>query len=152
MKYWEYCHSPLGEILVIAENGLITDIRFADEVKEVRPNELTAEAVRQLSHYFAGTRKQFDLPLAINGTLFQQRVYNAVMKVPYGSTVSYRDLTIMAGNRRGFQATGQAVRRNRLLIVVPCHRVIRNDGSLGGYGGREDRKKYLLELEGGYRL
>ncbi len=151
--HYEYFQSPIGWLRIVENEGSIIEITKSDEPKENNCfNAVTAEAVRQLKEYFEGKRREFDLPLEIRGSNFQQRVYNALMKVPYGSTVSYRQLSRMAGIEKGFQATGQAVGRNPLLIVIPCHRVIRSDGSLGGFAYGEQIKKQLLLLEGGYRL
>lgn len=106
------------------------------------------EAVRQLDAYFAGELQAFDLPLAPRGTEFQQRVWKALQGIPFGSTCSYGDVAREVGRAGGARAVGQANRNNPLGVVVPCHRVIAADGSLGGYAGGLDRKRRLLELEG----
>ena len=146
----DYFDSPIGLLEIRADMDAVTYIGFADETGRIVPGILTDRVKRQLSEYFSKERKSFDFPIRISTTDFRGRVYEALMKVPYGSVCSYRDLTFMAGNRRGFQATGQAVHHNPLLIVIPCHRVIRQDGSLGGFAGRLEAKRYLLHLEGGY--
>ena len=103
----------------------------------------------QLSEYFAGVRHGFDIPLVLTGTPFQERVWRRLLEVPYGRTVSYDELASRAGSPGGSRAAGQANGNNRIAIVVPCHRVIRANGDLGGYGGGPGRKRLLLELEGG---
>ena len=152
MVFKSYYNSPVGILQIISDGEGIVKISLVSEADYGISDVHTEEAVRQLKEYFAGKRTEFDLPMKITGTTFQKRVYNALLKVPYGSTVSYKDLTIMAGNHRGFQATGQAVHRNQLMIVVPCHRVISNDGSIGGYTPDINIKKQLLKLEGGWKM
>ncbi len=152
MNFKSYYKSPVGLLQIVSDGEGITKVSLAYEEEYAVSNTQTEEAVRQLQQYFSGKRTEFDLPLKIAGTPFQKRVYNALLKVPYGSTVSYKDLTIMAGNNRGFQATGQAVHRNHHMIVIPCHRVISNDGSIGGYTPDINIKKQLLKLEGGWKM
>ena len=103
----------------------------------------------QLSEYFAGTRRDFELPLVLAGTGFQERIWSRLLEIPYGRTISYDELARRAGSPGGSRAAGRANGDNRIAIVVPCHRVIRANGDLGGYGGGLGRKRYLLELETG---
>ena len=152
MIYTECYHSPIGYLIIRADEEAVLTIDISDDPVDSRGNDITAEAVRQLREYFRGKRGSFDLPLKLNTTPFRKRVYEALMTVPYGSTVSYRDLTYMAGNRRGFQATGQAMHFNPLMIVIPCHRVINSDGTIGGYGRHLDIKKRLLNMECGKEI
>ena len=152
MIHTETIKSPIGQLVIKADEEAIISIEISDANENNRGNEITSEAVRQLKQYFKGVRKSFDLPLKFNTTEFRKRVYEALLNVPYGSTVSYRDLTFMAGNRRGFQATGQGMHFNPIMIVVPCHRVINSDGSIGGYGSHLDIKKYLLNMESGKEI
>jgi len=113
---------------------------------------LLEEGVRQLRQYFEGTRTSFDLPLAPQGTPFQQKVWAALRDIPYGQIRSYKELALAAGCPRGFQAVGQANRSNPIPILIPCHRVIAADGAPGGYAGSAPEglalKRALLELEG----
>ncbi len=138
----------LGKLVIEADEEAVDKIYFSNVTIEENCNDIVELAKQQLNEYFAGLRKQFDFPIKLQGTVFQQRVYRALLTVPYGSTVSYKALTIMAGNKRGFQATGSAVGKNKLMIVVPCHRVINENGNIGGYAGGIDIKRYLLNLEG----
>jgi len=103
---------------------------------------------RQLDEYLAGGRRAFDLPLAPEGTDFQRRVWRALLEIPHGETRSYADLARAVGSPRAMRAVGQANRRNPIGVVVPCHRVIAADGTIGGYAGGLDRKRHLLRLEG----
>lgn len=109
--------------------------------------ELLRAAILQLGEYFAGQRREFRLPVKLAGTPFQLRVWRALDRIPYGETWSYGELARAAGARRGARAVGQACGANPVAIVVPCHRVIRGDGSLGGYGGGLRFKQFLLDLE-----
>lgn len=105
------------------------------------------EIQRQLMEYFSGERKKFDLPLVYKGTPFQQAVWTSLMTIPYGETVSYKDLAASLGREKGFRAIGAANRANPISIIIPCHRVIGADGSLVGYGGELWRKRWLLAHE-----
>jgi len=109
---------------------------------------ILAEARRQLSGYFRGELAVFELPLAMNGTTFQKRVWKALRGIPYGETRSYRDIAESIGSPRATRAVGAANGRNPVAIIVPCHRVIAADGSLGGYSGGLRTKRLLLDHEG----
>ncbi len=106
-----------------------------------------AEVIRQLQAYFCGELKEFDVPLAMEGTVFQLRVWNELRKIPYGETISYAQLAERIGNPQAVRAVGLANGSNPIPIIVPCHRVIGSDGSLTGFGGGLSTKKKLLELE-----
>lgn len=144
---WRY-DFPIGEIWVACENGKITDISFGYADGFEHETEETAACAAQLWEYFDGDRTAFDIPVKYDGTMFQKKVLEAALKIPYGETRSYGDVAHMINNPRAARAVGNAIHRNRLLIVIPCHRIIQGDGSLGGYAGREDIKRYLLGLEG----
>lgn len=105
-------------------------------------------AAAQLAEYFSRKRQTFDLPLAPEGTPFQHRVWDAVSQIPYGQTRSYWWVAVRMGDPRAFRAVGAANSANPLPIIIPCHRVIRHDGTLGGYSGGLDWKRFLLALEG----
>ncbi len=106
-----------------------------------------AAAEKQLGEYFRGERKRFDLPLEPHGTPFQQSVWAALRKIPFGKTWSYRDLAHAVGNPGAMRAVGTANGRNPLCIFIPCHRVVRASGEIGGYAGGVERKIFLLNLE-----
>lgn len=110
---------------------------------------LIDEARAQLTSYFAGTRREFALPLDTPATAFQRRVWDALLEIPYGQTRSYGQIAAQLGMPGGARAVGMANGANRIAIIVPCHRVIESTGALRGYGGGLERKRYLLELEGG---
>jgi len=115
--------------------------------REDSDHPLVQAAARQLLEYLQGQRREFDLPVACRGTAFQRRVWRALREIPYGETRSYADLARAVGAPRAARAVGAANAANPIAIVVPCHRVIRADGSLGGYGGGQRLKRRLLELE-----
>jgi len=108
---------------------------------------LIKKAAAQIEEYFAGKRKQFSLPLAMNGTEFQMAVWETLQSIPYGETRSYKEIAAMVGRPKAVRAVGMANNRNPISIIVPCHRVIGCDGSLIGYGGGLPVKKHLLDLE-----
>jgi AraC family transcriptional regulator of adaptative response/methylated-DNA-[protein]-cysteine methyltransferase len=112
------------------------------------PTSLLTRVSAELAEYFAGDRKDFDLPLVTPGSPFQQRVWFHLRRIAYGATISYAELARRVESPGGSRAVGQANGRNRIAIVVPCHRVIDSSGGLGGYGGKLWRKEKLLELEG----
>jgi methylated-DNA-[protein]-cysteine S-methyltransferase len=134
--------------LVAGERGL-REIRFGAERGAARRADATEAAERQLREYFAGKRREFELELDWHGTGFQQEVWRALLRIPYGKTVSYADIAAEVKRPRAFRAVGGANRRNPWPIVVPCHRVIGSDGSLTGYAGKSGLgiKGRLLELE-----
>jgi O-6-methylguanine DNA methyltransferase len=105
----------------------------------------------QLGEYFAGKRRDFDLPLRYPGTPFQEKVWSALLKIPYGTTCSYKDVAQKVGSPGAVRAVGTANGMNRIAIVIPCHRVVNANGDLGGYGGGLWRKRLLLDLEQGQR-
>lgn len=141
-------HSPVGELAISFEDGAVTALqRVTEPVTVSAATDLTAEVFRQLDEYFAGMRRDFDFPIRLHGTLFQEKVWAALRTIPYGETRSYRDIAAAIGKPKACRAVGMANHRNPICIVVPCHRVIGAGGALVGYGGGLDMKKGLLELE-----
>jgi O-6-methylguanine DNA methyltransferase len=114
-----------------------------------RRHGLLDSLIEQLGEYFAGKRRKFDMPLSFSGTPFQQRVWSALLEIPYGQTWSYLALAKRVGSPDAMRAVGQANGSNPIAIVIPCHRVINASGTLGGYGGGLPRKQHLLNLERG---
>jgi len=155
MTYHTIMPSPLGNILLTADERGLTGINFQDGQGAKNPPRSSVEAmapfkeaVAQISAYFRGKRRSFDLPLSPAGTAFQRRVWDALREIPYGRTVSYGDLAKRLGKPTASRAVGAANGRNPLPIVVPCHRVIGSDGRLTGYYGGTHLKEFLLNLEG----
>ena len=147
MKKIYYYDTYAGKIGIAEEAVAITDIVFKTIDCPVEETELIRETKRQLDEYFAGKRKDFDVPTRLNGTEFQKRVWLALRDIPYGKTASYKDIAAAVGCPKGYRAVGMANNRNPISIIYPCHRVVGSDGSLTGYGGGLDVKAKLLELE-----
>lgn len=146
--------SPLGPIKATAQGGFITQVSFSGVTPEQAGQEeaesLLLDRLRiWLSAYFEGRNPTMDLPLAPSGTEFQIRVWDALRRIPHGSTCSYETLTASLGNPLALRAVATANGRNPIAILVPCHRVIGKDGSLTGYAGGLERKRALLMLEAG---
>lgn len=139
--------SPVGPLTLAEGEGALVGVAFRDEGACDR-SPLLDEAERQLTEYFAGRRREFDLPLAPAGTPFQREVWDALRTIPYGRTCSYGDIARAVGRPKACRAVGMANNRNPLPIVIPCHRVVGASGSLTGYGGGLDIKAMLLKLEG----
>jgi methylated-DNA-[protein]-cysteine S-methyltransferase len=147
--------SPVGPLRLIArDDGALTHLLFVDDRLPAPPGaDLRADAapfrdvIGQLEAYFAGARPAFDVPLAPAGTPFQRDAWMALRAIPYGQTRSYSEQAAALGRPRAIRAVGAANGRNPLAIVVPCHRVVGSGGSLTGYGGGLDRKRWLLDHE-----
>ncbi|NLD19616.1 MAG: methylated-DNA--[protein]-cysteine S-methyltransferase [Clostridiales bacterium] len=157
MKYYCTIKTPVGTLIIVEENNALTNIDLLDEIcmeellnggGQEKSTPLLDRAVNQLKDYFAGFLRDFDLPLAPKGTDFQKKDWAALCEVPYGETVTYKDIAVRIGCPKGPRAVGLANNRNPIMIVIPCHRVIGSDGSLVGYGGGLHIKEYLLKLEG----
>ena|SRR5690606_14182940 len=142
--------SPLGPLYALADaRGALTELRLGGAPPPFpRDSRRLAEAHRQLDEYFAGRRRRFELELAPRGTPFQERVWQALLSIGYGELASYRGIAERIGRPGATRAVGRANGANRIPIVIPCHRVIASDGSLGGYSGGLDMKVRLLALEG----
>lgn len=148
--------SPLGELLAFANDDGLTGLYFSTQRNVPDTNGSTAapqhpvlqQTQQELDEYFCGKRRQFTIPLAAKGTLFQQRVWAALRALDYGQTLTYLQLARQLDNERGVRAVAQGVARNPLIVVVPCHRVIGTNGSLTGFAAGIERKLALLQLEG----
>jgi methylated-DNA-[protein]-cysteine S-methyltransferase len=158
--------TPIGVLAIVAEEGalqfvlhekanasIITAMQAVgvpiDAPSEEGENaSVLAETEKQLQEYFAGKRKEFDLHLAQSGTLFQRRIWNAMLEVPYGETISYQELARRAGHPQAVRAAGTACGANPLPVIVPCHRITRSDGSVGKFALGDEVKVKLLQHEG----
>lgn len=146
--------SPVGPLTLVDDSGSLAGLYMADQrhlpdpASFGPPDDAVQPALReQLTAYFTGRLREFDVPLAVAGTPFQQAVWSALREVPYGSTCTYGDLAAAIGRPTAVRAVGAANGRNPVCIVVPCHRVVGRGGSLTGYAGGVERKQQLLALE-----
>ena len=143
--------SPVGILeLTSTEKGLCGLYFMEHKPLPENPNDILQKTAGQLDEYFNGSRKKFNLPLDIQGTDFQKKVWNELLKIPFGSTKTYLDIALALGDRKTIRAVGLANGKNKISIIIPCHRVIGSDGSLTGFGGGLPRKKWLLEHEAKY--
>ena len=159
----QYYHSPCGELILASMgnalclcdwNGMpCTEQnkrrigRYVNADFRIAPSSVIEQAKRQLDEYFAGNRKEFHIPLHPFGTVFQLRVWRALLDIPYGETRSYMEIAKSIGNEKGVRAVAQAIGANGIGILIPCHRVIGSNRSLTGFRGGLDKKEFLLELE-----
>jgi methylated-DNA-[protein]-cysteine S-methyltransferase len=151
---YSYCASPVGRLLLTGDGNVLTGLYFTTGKKARGANRLWrrndrvfAVAQRQLHGYFAGERKVFDLPIKPEATPFQASVLEELQRIPYGEVRSYADIADAVGNPKAARAVGNANGNNPIAIIIPCHRVVGSNGSLTGFGGGLDSKRYLLDLE-----
>jgi len=156
-NYYYVIESPIGPLHLAATNKVLTAIHHSferlkdwnknDVIFENEKNIIIEKTILQLTEYFDGKRKKFNIPLELSGTNFQLKAWEALKKIPYAKTVSYSDQAKLIENPKASRAIGNANNANPISIIIPCHRVIGKSGKLVGYGGGLDRKDYLLELE-----
>ena len=154
MRFYCYHESPVGPLLLVSRSAALTQICFAIDGQPAPPHpewqngaQPMREVIRQLHAYFLGQLESFDVELAPEGTLFQQKVWKELLKIPYGETISYGELARRIGNPNASRAVGLANGCNPIPIIIPCHRVIGSNGKLTGYGGGLPIKEKLLALE-----
>ncbi len=155
MEIYTYYHSPIGKLLLAAKDNKISGLWFYDQkecpapqfVADSTDHPIILSAVKWLDIYFCGKSPDFSVPLHIHGTAFQKKVWNILMTIPYGQTVTYGQVAKQIGQNMSAQAVGGAVGHNPISILIPCHRVIGANRKLIGYAGGIDRKRYLLSLE-----
>ncbi len=145
-----YFHSPTGIIEIIADEAAIISLKFVklQSMEEDKHTAMIVECKAQLQEYFRGNRHSFDLPLQPKGTPFQQKVWKALTMIPYGHTISYQELARQIGQPKASRAVGNANGKNPICLLIPCHRVVRSNGALGGYAYGIETKAFLLKLEG----
>jgi methylated-DNA-[protein]-cysteine S-methyltransferase len=151
-------HSPIGELLLAGDGGGLQILSMQDAPRPRRigsawnrDDAAFADVRHQLEEYFTGSRDTFEVELSLRGNPFEQRVWAELLKIPYGETASYGQVATAIGAPSAPRAVGLANGRNPVAVIVPCHRVIGANGSLTGYGGGLERKRYLLDLEAGVR-
>lgn len=161
---YSYAETPIGQMICIFKEEKLCLLEFFekkilereidelikkyDAKLELKKNEDYKNLQKQLDEYFEGNRKKFDIPLLLIGTEFQKKVWETLQTIEYGKTISYLEEAQRMKNPLAVRAVGTANGKNKISIIVPCHRVIQKNGTLGGYGGGLDRKKFLLSLEG----
>ena len=161
----QYFKTKIGELILGSFEGNLCILDFRHSKKRTtidnriktglkanfleEEDAILAETKKQVAEYLDGNRKEFDIPLLMVGTDFQKNVWNALLKIPYGTTISYLQLAENIGNAKAVRAVANADGANAMAVIIPCHRVIESNGGLGGYGGGVAIKKQLLELEKG---
>ncbi len=151
MQYLLHLESPIGPLTLTEEDGALIRLDFGKKGQAGPETTLLAEAKKQLEQYFSGTLRSFTLPLRPEGTPFQQKVWAALLQIPWGETRTYGQVAAMIGRPKACRAVGMANNRNPLPIFIPCHRVIGANGQLTGYAGGLSAKEHLLSLEQGGR-
>jgi len=151
-QYVTYYHSPVGILKIVGTEDYISEVSFHDKTQKLEGKKkhlppLLIQCVEQLIQYFNGVRRQFELPIHQPGTAFQQGVWNELMTILYGKTISYQELAVKTGDSKATRAVANANGKNNVVIIVPCHRVIGSNHDLVGYSGGLWRKKWLLEHE-----
>lgn len=147
-KFVSYYRSPFGVLKIGYDNNAIFElVKTNEDYIETNDLWLAIKLKRELDEYFQKRRKIFDLPLRFIGTEFQKQVWSALLEIPYGETKSYKDIATVIGNSKASRAVGMANNKNRIMILVPCHRVIGISGKLVGYEYGLNIKKYLIDLE-----
>lgn len=147
--------SPLGLLHIVCSNEGLLSLKFIDgDGHGIQPNEneIVQKCQQQLDEYFGGTRKDFDIPLTQEGTPFQQKVWQLLAHIPFGKTLSYQTLSKQYGDPKAIRAIAAANGKNKIAIIIPCHRVIGTDQSLTGYAGGLWRKQWLLQHEAKWAL
>lgn len=147
-----FYNSSIGRLLLIEDEVGIKEIRLIENIDKEEEVEISESdniklAIKELEEYFEGKRREFTFNISIKGTEFQKKVWKELIKIPYGETRSYKEIAKAIGNENASRAVGNANNKNKILIVIPCHRVLGKNGSLVGYAYGIDKKDYLLKLE-----
>ncbi len=145
--FTSYIKTPIGLLGVTATDQFIVAVDFVKSRKKTTANKISQAAVKELTEYFLQKRQKFSVPILLSGTAWQIEVYKNLLLCPFGSIISYQDLALATGKPKAARAIGQAVNKNPIAIIVPCHRVVGSRGDLVGYAGGLNKKKYLLGLE-----
>lgn len=150
--YFDGLTTPLGRIHIVATDKAIVRLylpntRWSEHFTRAPQHPLIRRAKKELHEYFSGKRKRFTLPLAPAGTAFQRRVWSVLKRIPHGRTVTYAEEAVSAGKGSAVRAVANANARNPIPILIPCHRVVRSNGTLGGYSGGHSKKRKLLAHE-----
>jgi methylated-DNA-[protein]-cysteine S-methyltransferase len=147
MIYTKTIETPIGKLGLYTDEIHLLRITFCAAGENDNSNNIIDETEKQLQEYFSGKRTEFTIPLRLEGTEFRKKVWEQLQKIPFGETISYQELAERVGSINKARAVGNANHYNPIPIIVPCHRVVRKSGDLGGFGGGLDVKEFLLELE-----
>lgn len=148
MSSYDYLETTLGLIEIICEDESLIGLKLVSEKTHRECENTTSKKVKsQIKEYLNGSRKTFNIPIKLNGTDFQKKVYEETFKIPYGSTKTYGEIANSIGNPKSMRAVGMALNKNPIWIIIPCHRVIGKDKKLTGFAGGIDKKLSLLKLE-----
>lgn len=146
--YYGYYKSPIGILRIVVDESSLVALDFnEDKKKQSDEHSYIKEVKNQLDEYFKGKRELFDLNIKINGTDFQNKVWSELTKIPYGETISYKELATRIGNDKACRAVGNANNKNKISIVIPCHRVVGSNKKLVGYAGGLEKKEWLINHE-----
>lgn len=146
--FCDYYESPIGLLEIVTNNLKVLEINFVNKKEEnINQNNVTKQCIKELDEYFNGIRKKFDVKLELRGTDFQKNVWNELEKIEYGEVKTYKDIAININNEKAVRAVGNANNKNKIPIIIPCHRVIGASGKLVGYAGGLDKKQWLLNHE-----
>lgn len=147
--YREYVDSAVGSIEILCDERFLLSVSFVKKAnKKTAPNKITKATAKQLNEYFKGKRTKFDLPLKVEGTEFQKKVWKKLARIPFGKLETYGSVAKSLGKPLASRAVGGANNKNKIGIIIPCHRVVGTSGSLTGYAPGLKYKEFLLELEG----
>ena len=146
-KYIDYYKSPIGYIRIEANNKYLLSTKFVNRKGLTNKNELTTVTKKQLEEYFTHKRKKFNLPIKLEGTDFQKKVWKELMKIKFGKTNTYKEISLKINKPNAYRAVGNANSKNKFLIIIPCHRIINSNGKLGGYNSGVAKKEWLLKHE-----
>ena len=147
LRFFRQFHSPIGLLTLVANENSVIELSWDKKIESDDQHPVLDLAQKQLQEYFNGKRKQFDLPLTVTGSVFKKNIWKALQLIPYGKTISYLELAHTAGFPKAYRAAGTACGKNPVPIIIPCHRVIAQNGTLGGFSGDINIKKFLLALE-----
>ena len=151
-NFLNYYKSPIGHLKIISNSESLISVEFVNNIKEeINSNKIIEDCITQLDEYFNGKRKIFNLNLSLAGTDFQKKVWGELLKIPFGEVKTYKEIANAVDCPNGSRAVGNANNKNRIAIIIPCHRVIGSNNSLTGYAAGIDIKKWLLEHEERYK-
>ena len=149
-NYLLIINTPLGKMVAKADENAVFALDFEERFSEnlvEKPNEVLLQLEKELDEYFAGKRKDFSVPVRLQGTDFQVKAWQILQQIPFGKTISYAEQAVLAGNKKAFRAVANANSKNKIVLLVPCHRVIGSNGALTGFASGLWRKERLIELE-----